>query len=311
MRRHPATWILAVVALMGGGAAALGQELRFDAQNFKPALDPWGYITMDGAKTLGQLQIFGAGYFNWSHNPLRLSKPRPPSEGGSRDVIRDLSEFDIVAALGLLEFRNGGLEIAADLPLAADVNGIEIETRPHHTHPIGLSDQGVGDLRTGAKLTIFDREDDAIGLAGKVVIEWPTGKEGPFLSDNREFQMLFSLIVDKKMSVLRFGAEFGYEWIDGRDFHIADVHVNDRMHVKAAIGLEPFDEKIPLAVVAELIHWTRWERPWAREKEAPIELNGAIKYSGTIFGEIGAGGGLNSGVGAPDARVFAAVGFMF
>jgi hypothetical protein len=51
--------------------------------------------------------------------------------------------------------------------------------------------------------------------------------------------------------------------------------------------------------------------PWKSEEESPVEVDGAVRWSATFYAEVGAGAGLNRGAGAPDARVFAAVGTTF
>lgn len=179
------------------GAVALGLTLGlaargasafegFDAENWKPALDPYGYMTVDGARSLRSLELHAALYFNWAHNPLRLEVPRPGGAGG-REVIRDLSVFDLVLALGLFDLgSHGGLEIGADLPGAANVNGLSIGVDPVTGKPDRLRGASFGDLRTAAKLTLFDREEDALGLAIRGEIQWPTGRDQDFLSNDRQ-----------------------------------------------------------------------------------------------------------------------------
>src|SRR5215470_13446057 len=66
-------WRLAAAALglaLAGRAAPAFEG--FDAENWKPALDPYGYVTVDGARSLGALAPHAALYFSWAHDPLRL-----------------------------------------------------------------------------------------------------------------------------------------------------------------------------------------------------------------------------------------------
>ncbi len=311
MKRNGRLAALAValaVGLLAGGAARAQETDTFDAQNFKPALSPHGYVTVEGAKFLGPFAPHIAAYFSWAHNPLRLTEPRPGFD--ERDVVRDLSAIDFVLALGLVPIGNGGLELAVGVPFYVDINGLEIADVNDEGDLRGLPEEAFGDLRTAIKLTLLDREDDPIGIAAKVEAQWPVDREQrDSFNTDRHFQLKPSIVIDKKMSILRIAAEVGYEWLDGSEFQVAGVQVDDRLWISAAVGIEPFDEKVPLAIVAEAIHWTRWENPWDHEEESPVELFGAIKYAGTIFFELGAGGGLNEGVGAPDARVFGALGF--
>lgn len=306
MGRKLAGVVLAMGALVSGAGRAAADE-QFDAQNFRPAQDPYGYVTVNGARSLDFFQVHAALYANWAHNPLKLSESRPGGLG--RDVIEDLTTLDLVAGIGLLRFgKNGGLSIGADMPFAVDIHGDEIF--PENGRLDDLKETQPGDLHTSLKFTALDREDDAIGIAVIFQQIWPTGDDQVFLSDDRRFQLAGGLILEKKFGPLRIGIDGRAQWMES-DIEVAGVKVDDRFRLGAGVALEPFDDKLPLGFVVEVNHWTRLEDMYDQEEETPVEILGAIKYSGTLFGMIGGGAGLNEGVGAPDGRVFAAVGGTF
>jgi outer membrane protein OmpA-like peptidoglycan-associated protein len=111
------------------------------ADDFHPALDAHGYLTQNGADTLGHEELsFGLGSLEWGHHI-------DPS-------VHDMVTATLVGALGL---RIGGLplELGASLPLGV-ISG-------------DTSQQYVGDVGLHLKARIFH------GLGAIASVELPTG----------------------------------------------------------------------------------------------------------------------------------------
>jgi len=192
-----------------------------------------------------------------------------------------------------------------------DENGLRVGFDPVTGKPDGLEETGFGNLRTAVKLTALDREDDPIGIAARIELQWPTGRESDFLSNDGHVTPVFGLIVEKKLGPVRFGIQCQYEHIPGH-IEVAGVTVDDKVKLGAGLALEPFDQtKLPLGFVLEAFHWFRACNPWKAEAEAPVEIGAAVKYGGTLFAALGVNFGLNKGVGSPDERLFAALGIAF
>jgi hypothetical protein len=312
--RRLAVAALLVAGLLGGAGRALAQVgvNTFDAQNWKPALDPYGYVTVEGARSLQFPQPFGAIYFDWARNPVKLVNSRPLGFG--RDVIENIEQFDFVAALGLLSIGNhGGLSVGVDVPYAANIDGHTINFDPVTLAPKELPEAAFGDVRAAAKLTVLDREDDVVGLAFKGEIGIPTGRTADFLSDRDRPTFTFGAILEKQWLLFRLGGQVEYQYINQHS-EVAGVTYDDKLKIGIAGAFEPFDEKATkgtISFIVEAFHWMRIGNAWKSEAESPIELGGAVKYAGTIFALLGANAGLNAGVGAPDVRVYAAAGVSF
>ena len=104
-----------------------------------------------------------------------------------------------------------------------------------------------------------------------------------------------------------------YDPLDGR-FEGPSGTVDDRLMAGLALAIAPLRDIAGLETFEacfELRHWTPTERPCNTEDVSPIEATGAVRYGGTLFGLLAAGGRLNHGLGAPDARIEAAVGVTF
>src|SRR5687768_10420505 len=68
----------------------------FSAQLFEPPIDPFGYVTVNGGKTLGAGDIHVAAYYDWARRPL----PR-------REPIGHIDWLDLVASYGIAEVHEG------------------------------------------------------------------------------------------------------------------------------------------------------------------------------------------------------------
>jgi hypothetical protein len=288
------------------GVARADVDESLNAQTFKPAVDPFGYATVNGARTLDMFQLHAAAFGSYARAPLRFSGEIPVPRG--TDIIRELTVLDLVAAFGVLKIGNGGIEIGADLPVILENNGLRVDDRE-----LGMQDQGFGELRTEAKLTFLDRAEDAMGVALRGFVELPTAREEDMLSNNGKVSIGGTLILEKKVWLIRAGIEVGYQHIDGEvklaDLTIGDATYDDKILVGAGLGIELFET---IDIFGEITHSTLYKHPYESAAETPFEAGGGVKFRGSLlFAALGASAGLNSGVGAPEARIFGALGLTF
>lgn len=285
----------ALLCLFAAAAPATAQDADgFNMQNFEVPTDPHGYITMNGARTLRQWIPFVAVGINWAHNPLTFVEP-------GEDLVQDLTQLDLAVGLGVFEFGDaGGLEIGLHVPIILDLHGRRFDDLDRR-----LPSGGFGDIQANVKATLFDREEDLIGIFGRFYADFPSGEEEDFLSNKDKITLGWQLGVEKQISRFRIGVEIGYEWLDS-DVQLGGIQVDDKLRLNAGLGFELLDD---LWAVLEVNSWGRIGHLYERARESPVELGGAIKYTGGLYAMIGGSAGLNRGVGAPDGRVFFAVGF--
>lgn len=300
--REIAQAALFLASLAGGRAAAAD---RFDASGFDPPADPFGYMSVEGAKALDPGEVHAAGYFLWSHRPFLT----PVSRGGAaaRRVIEDAYDLDLAGAVGLFSLKTAGVEAGVVVPVTVRELGFALE-RPNER----LRESGLGDVRTDVKLAIFDRDDDAIGLAARVYARWPTGRDVPFKSNER-VAVGAAVETEVHLGFLRTGLELGYEWKDG-EVRVGGVTVGERVFAGFGLAIAPLTDIRgweALEIVFEVRHAARVNDPYDLEEEAPLEVGGALRWSGTVFALLGGSAGLTRGPGAPDARAIAAFGITF
>ena len=305
MRASIGAGALALALAFGAAEArAGGTATGFNIESFKPVADPFGYASVNGARSLEALQPYAGAAVNWARNPIRFSADSDIA--GGPDVVRDLTVLDLTLGLGVLSLGDGaGLSLGVDLPIVLEENGLRLDDRSAR-----FDDQGLGALRTDAKLTLLSRDGDGVplGVAIRAFGEWKTGRERALLSDNGSNSFGATLILEKRIGRLRLAAEGGYQWIDGRAA-IVDFVIDDKLLLSGAAA---FDIAEGFSVFGEVLHWTPIAAPWKDQRLAPIELDVGLKYVGAhLSATIGGGLGLDRGVGAPDSRVFGMIGYRF
>jgi len=294
--------VLGALSVLGGGLGFAKEFDGFNTQNYRVPTDPNGYITMNGARTLKKLQPHISVGFNWAHNPLTFVQ-------SSRDLIKDITYLDLAAGLGLIEIGDaGGIEVGVYVPLTVDLHGNRLENMNRR-----LPDGGFGDIQANVKATLFDREEDLIGLFGRMYIEFPSGNEDDFTSNKDKYTLGWQVGVEKQLGkLLRVGVELGYEWVDG-NIQVGGVTIDDKFRLNGGAMLN-VGEALDLGfedlwVVFEVQSYGRPQNLYDRARESPVELGGGLKYTGTIYAQVGATAGVNRGVGAPDVRIYFSLGF--
>jgi hypothetical protein len=323
-RRRAPAWAGLALLLAGLAPSTSHGFEGVDAQLFEPPADPFGYVTVDGARTLdgsallhlghallgptippgeSPIALYGAAYFHHAITPQQVAtRPDRPS----REVLDDVSEVDLVLGLGLLR----RVQLGVVLPIVVWRDGKDIDDP---TSDLRVS--GIGSLRTEVKVEVVERgEDDLVGFAVSAFAKWPTGRERDLSSDDERPTLGGVAILELQVSrSLRLGLNLGYEYLSG-DIDFLGVTVDDKLHHGLGIALDvgrllDIEAVRGIEVVAEVHGWTRIEHPFGREDESPLEVGGAARYGGpTLFVLAGGSAGLSEGVGSPEGRVFAAIG---
>ncbi len=298
-----------VLGLVIAGAPARALD-EFDASGFSLATDPFGYLQGGGAHALEPWQVHAALGYGFAHRPLSFDGDSVGTTG-DLEVVRDIHVATAALGVGLLRLPRGGISVGLSLPLVVDWTGLE---RPGGAYGPGTtSASGLGDLRAEGKACLLDRDVDALGVAARAWTCVPTGARDLFTSAGGAFRLGAEATVEKKIDFFRAGLSLGWEWLDGR-FRGPSGTVDDRLTLTASLAITPLRDIAGwegVEVCFEARHWTPSARPWASEDLSPLEAMGGLRYSGTFFGLVAAGGRLNQGLGAPDARFEAAVGVTF
>jgi hypothetical protein len=316
--KSTATMVFSMLALVAAPSQAQVDE-GFNAQNFRPPIDPYGYITLNGARALPAGHPFFAAYVDYADDPLDLRDIR---EG----QIEHMTFVHAVAAIGLVDIgEKGGLNLGVVVPWAYEMEGFGRDpgtgTGPFVTPPaVDLPDRKFADIRTELKLVLFDRSEP-LGVAFRGYGIIPTGEDKYFRSNDERFGAGGGIVLEKEFAEwVRIGAEAGYEWLEGNTEISKNrfttpsgeqrlLIVDDKFHLRGGIATRLYVKDLWLVVEGN--HWTRATHPWDTTRESPAELGLALRFDRRVLAMVGASKGLTNGVGAPDYRLFASLGFRF
>jgi hypothetical protein len=293
LRRRKGTAVAAaLVVVLAGAAPASAALLSFDsynAQSFGLAEDVGPFLQTRGTTVLPQWAWTLGVAVNHTDNLLvvrELGKVK-------RTVLGTLITEDTTFALGLFE----GLQFEMTLPWHVYVEAGYVAKNETFTSNY------LGDLRSGVKLSIFNRYQSPVGLALRAHIGAPTGNAGRYLGDTAATYGL-DIISDVQVDVLTFGLNVGYY---GRPAaQVPGYQVDDQFVWKSGAALalsEQFDLLVDVAGSTILKDF------FGTSSGSPVEglLGGRWWLDSGFVLSAGAGRGLTTGNGAPALRLFAAL----
>src|SRR4051812_28725974 len=147
----------AFALLAAAASTASAQSIAID--EFKPAIDARGYLTLNGSQTLGHGEMsFGLGSLEWGKNLLSMQ------DGTSIYSVDNMVSATLVGALG---FHAGAvpLELGASLPFTI-VDGSQ-----------NIDGQGVGDLGVHMKARIAHVGRFGIAGIGSLYVPTSSGRD--------------------------------------------------------------------------------------------------------------------------------------
>ena len=288
-------------------AAAPGD---LDIQNFRPAMDSKGLVTLERSKALGTLEPSLGLYLNYAFDPLTQE-----IGGKSINVVENLGTANFVLALGFWNV----VEVGANLPVvimrgAGDGTG----------EPARLTADGFGDMQFSLKVKLLDRERAGVGVALVPSVTFDTGEENAFVSHGQGVYFTPRLAVDWMFGSRVYMALNGAARLrERRALDDASAPVVDAMgtalgranpvvvgsDVQYGLGLGVILVPERLDLVLEGIGAAPLESDAARAM--PLEALAALKIyiAGNSFLTLGGGRGLLGAAGDPDLRLFGGIVF--
>lgn len=197
--------------------------------------DDSGFLTVDGARTLREGEIYGSVSFNHAQNPLELGFP---GDSRARSVVRQLTTLDLALGVGIFD----GFSLGIVLPVVLDNDGRELLAPDFATNDTRSG--GVGALRVKAEWTVLDtrerdtreegeeaREEEWLDFALSVspFMTFPTGRARDYLSDQDNVTGGGSVQVEVELfRRLRVGGSLGVEFVSS-SIDIGDLEIEDRL----------------------------------------------------------------------------------
>jgi outer membrane protein OmpA-like peptidoglycan-associated protein len=308
--------LFAAMLLAAPDVAAQQSGGSIDIQQFRPAMDSKGYITLNASQILGHLEPSFGLVTSWARRPLTFS-----GNGAYYDV-NNLVTPQLQAALGLFRY----VELGIGIPLT--VNSGQANQATGQNDTLTLGQQGVGDLQFHLKGRFLPSSKHFVGLAAIVSVFVPPGSSGnnKWISEGQAV-IQPTIILDKEFgrerrlrAALNLGARIrpaSHTWADTDTSAATGTPGRLTTGQSLTVGTEAvYGAGLSYAIVphrfdavAEVFGAFGMAANQAVSRTVPVEAAGGIKLylAHNSFLLLGAGGGINqNGYGTPQVRVFGA-----
>ena len=304
--------LLVLLSLLGAGRNVHAQtsglsrppslERSFDLQLFHPAVGAHSFITLDSAEVLEhRLWHFGV-VASYQRDPLSYTLSTVDSDGNSNTStlapVRNLAMAELVAAVGLFNH----FEVGAALPFATSWDGDRFDAYG------GLAGgrstvRAIGDLRVEGKAELVGFGADRTFLlsvsAGGTV---PTGDEKAFLGEKTFTGRARALLEYQRGESLRALAMVGgYFREKSQFFGTPEGHA---ALYGGAVEVKPTEQ---IGILGEVTGRVASKYYDTNPAEADLALRFYLPSMLNLL--MGAGFGLNNGIGSPAVRAFAGLGW--
>ena len=285
---------------------------RFAVNRYIPAIGSGNYLQVDGAAVGKHLAPSAELWLDYAHRPFVLYTASCQSfssddcklHKNSSDIIAQQLTLNIAATLSL----GGRVQLGLIVPLVYTHGETFAASTPSYSQPyielLGGSMFGIGDPRLSAKVLLAGRNNTGFLLAANAFVTAPVGN---LFSDVHPLgydgvTAGAHLIAEYRASRARVAANVGGEYRPERQ--LLSTKVGSDLYYGAAFA---YDATSLLGLIAEVAGSTRFSDEL---DENPLEGRLAARLTQSdFFVQLGGGAGFIRGVGVPNFRVIAAVGF--
>ncbi len=287
-------------------AQAIPDDQAIELQLFQPAVGPQQFLTVSGANVMANKQFQIGLAFTYMTGGLVVYNVDPMDNLTTRTEVVDTI---IGGQLGGAYGFGDRFQLGVIVPITLAMSGDGLDTETGNGLMGGLSVTGFGDAVVEFAWRFYDR--DGLTLAAIPAVTLPTSaslsaspgvQSGAFLGDDLPgFRPKAALEWNAPSGKLTFGANLGFLVHKPRTLYSTEVGQQILYGAAAAYHVtDRFD------VVAELFG----RNGFSADVDAnPLELDGALRVGVTssLTVLVGGGGGIISGLGSPEVRVFAVV----
>ena len=289
---------LSPLAWAQGTASIPLADRSFDIQLFHPAVGPKSYVTLDSADVPGHLRYNVGLLTNYQYGAFALDSTVKDSTT-RLDVVRHQAMAELYGAVGLFNL----FEVGVAVPMTLYLSGDDFDSTGQPTGT-SVNGRGIGDVRVEAKAALwaFGRDQAFVfGVSAGATV--PTGGSENFLGDKtvtgRGRALLEYQSSDRFRALVMLGALLRGS---SRAFHAV---IGDQMLYGAAVDYRVLPD---MSVLAE---FTGRVGSFSFVDANPAELDVAMRahLPGMFSLLMGAGVGLDHGIGSPMFRGFVGLGW--
>jgi OmpA-OmpF porin, OOP family len=287
--------LAAVLSTPGTARAQQVSEVALD--RFEPAPAGDRMFGVESPFAAGEGVPHVALVFDYAHNPYVLHHgPGQPDVGA---VVSDQMFVHFNLSLAILDRVNLNFSVPAALlqdggdPTSGGVQYVS----PH--------DAGFGDVRAGARVTLYGAYDDPFQIALSGYVWVPTGSDNAYLSDG-QVRGMPSVVMGGHLPALNWSLTAGVQF---RPRQTIDTNINQgaNMQIGGGLGFLFADGRAQIGpevkgsfVLSPLDY---------RSTNAELLVDARYRIFDDFELGVGAGPGLTSGFGTPDVRIIGMVAF--
>ncbi len=199
MLRAPRSAVLLILGLVlslsGSARAQDATSKAFSLQDFRPAVDSKGYVTVNASQILGHLDFSLGLVGSYANNVLNLRG------NGLQFNVEHYMTPQLQFAIGLFKWIELGVSLPVEIMFGDRSPSFKDPTSdPNQNNPLTFSGQFVGDIGFHIKGRFLNTSKYPVGLGALLSIYAPSGDSKKFLGEG-QVTIRPELIVDK---------EFGY-----------------------------------------------------------------------------------------------------
>ncbi len=296
-RRAPVAAALLLLAPM----TVLAQSTvntSIDVQRFKPGAGSQDFLNLDSARVAAHLTPFGGLFVGYADDPLVLGTP-----GGRDSLVRlvdELTFFDLSLGLAIKDH----FEIAVAMPLS--IARTQDATTLDPALGSNINGLSAGDLRIAPKYALLPR-NGALQLAVAMPFSLPTGNKAAFRGGG-PVMIAPRFLAELTLPILRLVANAGFAFRTAEQ-RLLNLRVGQEFTWGFGGEFPLFGNQNTLLLQVSLTGAIGFAN--SGQAGNPVDALAGVKYrvADRFSIELGAGGGLTRGWGAPRWTVVAGLSY--
>ncbi|GEM_PF-1635876 len=260
-----------------------------DVSGFRATTDPSDYFSVYSSQTQLKKGWYAGFWFDWTSEPYEVGI----GSNRIRGIVDNVAIGDFLGSYALKDWITVGM----DIPF------VFYEGFLNPTTLVSETEGGLGDIGVNGKFRIMDPDRYIIGLSAIPFITFPTSNLASEYLGNGNFTGGFKMAVDgRPHERVILGLNLGFRFRDPFTT-IGGQDIGQQMMIGLGVNTKIVDR---LAFIGEFNTTTVLSHLF-HGQTTPVELTGGLRYDflNGLHANVGAGAGVNNGIGDPTVRVLA------
>jgi OOP family OmpA-OmpF porin len=296
----------AVVALgvfaLGTARADIPDDRSIDVQTFEYAIGPKSFFSVADAEVAAKRQLAIDALISVMTEPFKIYEVDENGDVGDTrtTVVESMTTMQLTGAYGLDE----STQLGVSLPIVFALQGDGFQAMNAMPTAGGISVTGIGDLVLEGKKRLYRDRQLRVGALAQITLPSSFGSDdSQFIGDDLPTAR-GKVALQYEMSRVSFGINGGVILRKPRTIYDSTIGQQLTWGVGAAVRITP-----KLSVIGE--SFGRAGLPSFSLDASPLEAVGGLRFYATNAFAIvvGGGAGIIKGIGSPEARFFASVGY--